>query len=74
MESRLQYDLITSNMQNVASKVSSTIIYAHLAGLSINTTKMANFIKYDYALYDKEHRKLIGNIRDKVNLSRNFKK
>ena len=74
MESRLQYDLITSNMQNVASKVSSTIIYAHLAGLSINTTKMANFIKYDYALYDKEHRKLIGNIRDKVNLSKKLQK
>ncbi|XOB62408.1 sensor histidine kinase [Campylobacterota bacterium DY0563] len=74
MESRLQYDLITSNMQNVASKVSSTIIYAHLSGLSINTAKMANFIKYDYALYDKQHRKLIGNIRDKIDLSKKLQK
>ncbi len=39
MESRSQYELITSNMQNVASKVSSAIIYAHMAGLSINTAK-----------------------------------
>ncbi|RXK08708.1 two-component sensor histidine kinase [Halarcobacter ebronensis] len=74
MESRLQYDLITSNMQNVASKVSSTIIYAHMAGLSINTAKMANFIKYDYALYDKEHRKLIGNIRESIDLSQRLQK
>ena len=74
MESRLQYDLITSNMQNVASKVSSTIIYAHMSGLSINTAKMANFIKYDYALYDKEHRKLIGNIRESIDLSQKLQK
>jgi len=62
MESKLQYDLITSNMQNVASKVSSSIIYAHMANLTIDTTKLTNFIKYEYALYDKQHAKLIGNL------------
>jgi two-component system OmpR family sensor kinase len=62
MESKLQYDLITSNMQNVASKVSSSIIYAHMANLTIDTTKLADFIKYEYALYDKQHEKLIGNL------------
>lgn len=62
MESKLQYDLITSNMQNVASKVSSSIIYAHMANLTIDTTKLANFIKYEYALYDKNHSKLVGNL------------
>lgn len=74
MESRSQYELITSNMQNVASKVSSAIIYAHMAGLSINTAKMANFIKYDYALFDKEHRKLIGNIKNRIDLSKKLQK
>ncbi len=74
MESKLQYDLITSNMQNVASKVSSSIIYAHMANLTINTTKMANYIKYDYALYDKKHRKLAGNIRDKIDLSKKIQR
>ena len=74
MESKSQYELITSNMQNVASKVSSAIIYAHMAGLSINTANMANFIKYDYALYDKDHNKLIGNINETIDLSKNLQK
>ncbi len=74
MESRLQYDLITSNMQNVASKVSSSIIYAHLAGMTIDTARMANYIKYDYALYDIKHRRLVGNIKDKIDLSKKIQK
>lgn len=55
-------------MQNVASKVSSSIIYAHMAKLNINTTKLSNFIKYDYALYDKDHNRVAGNIDDRINL------
>ena len=74
MESRLQYDLITSNMQNVSSKVSSSIVYAHLAGMTIDTAKMANYIKYDYALYDKNHRRLVGNINDRIDLSKRIQK
>ena len=74
MESRLQYDLITSNMQNVASKVSSSIIYAHMANLGIDTAKMADVIKYDYGLYDKNHKKLIGNINDNLDFSRKIQK
>ncbi len=61
-------------MQNVASKVSSSIIYAHLAGMTIDTAKMANYIKYDYALYDKHHRRLAGNIKDEIDLSKNIQK
>ncbi len=74
MESKLQYDLMSSNMQNVASKVSSSIIYAHLAGMTIDTAKMAKYIKYDYALYDIKHRKLVGNIEDKIDLSKKIQK
>ncbi|WP_174247181.1 HAMP domain-containing sensor histidine kinase [Arcobacter sp. LA11] len=74
IESKLHYDLITSNMQNVASKVSSSIIYAHMSELTINTTKLAKFIKYDYALYDKNHRRLAGNIDDRINLGERLQK
>ncbi len=35
---------------------------------------MANFIKYDYALFDKEHRKLIGNIKNRIDLSKKLQK
>lgn len=74
IESKLHYDLITSNMQNVASKVSSSIIYAHMAELTINTTKLGKYIKYDYALYDKNHRRLAGNIDEKINLAERLQK
>jgi len=74
MESRLQYDLITSNMQNVASKVSSSIIYAHMAEMTIDTAKMANFIKYDYALYDKAHKKIVGNILEDIDITKKIQK
>ena len=74
IESKLQYDLVTSNMQNVASKISASIIYAHMSNLTINTTKLASFIEYDYALYDKEHKKLAGNIKDKVDLTKRIQK
>jgi len=74
IESKLHYDLITSNMQNVASKVSSSIIYADMSELTINTTKLAKFIKYDYALYDKNHRRLAGNIDDRINLGERLQK
>lgn len=78
MESKLQYDLITSNMKNISSKVSSSIIYAHMSGLTINTTKLTDFIKYEYALYDKNHKKLIGNLLiskgEKIDLSKKLQK
>lgn len=61
-------------MQNVASKVSSSIIYAHMSGLNINTTKLANFIQYDYALYDEKHTRLAGNIEDNINLQERIQK
>ena len=61
-------------MQNVASKVSSSIIYADMAKLNINTTKLAKFIKYDYALYDEKHIRVAGNIDDRVNLRERIQK
>ena len=37
-----------------------------LSTMTINTTKMANYIKYDYALYNKEHEKIAGNITSNI--------
>ncbi len=61
-------------MQNVASEISASIIYAHMSKRTINTTKLAKYIKYDYALYDKQHRKLAGNINHKINLENRLQK
>lgn len=74
IESKLQYDLLTSNMKNVASKISSSIIYAHMSDLTINTTKLASYIKYDYALYNKNHVKVAGNINESIDLTKKIQK
>jgi len=56
-------------MQNIASKISANIIYADMSNLAIDTTKISNTIQYKYALYDKNHKKLAGNISVDVDLN-----
>lgn len=57
-------------MQNIASKISASIIYAHLSGQTINTTNIAKSIEYDYALYDINHIKLAGTINHSFTLTK----
>jgi two-component system OmpR family sensor kinase len=73
-EAKLHYDLVTSNMQNVASKISASIIYAHLSGQTIDTTNIAKSIEYDYGLYDINHIKIAGNINHSFTLSQRVQK
>jgi len=61
-------------MQNVASKISANIIYAHLSGLTVNTAKIAQTIEYDYGLYDINHVKLVGTINHNFTLSQKIQK
>jgi two-component system OmpR family sensor kinase len=61
-------------MQNVASKISASIIYAHLSGQTIDTTNIAKSIEYDYGLYDINHIKIAGNINHSFTLSQRVQK
>lgn len=45
-----------------------------MSELTINTTKLSNYIEYDYALYNKKHIKLAGNINEKIDLSKKIQK
>lgn len=77
MESNLYYDLITSNMKNVASKISSTIIYAHMTNQDISPEKIKKNIDFDFALYDVNHKRLVGdinNIEKKIDFRKNIQK
>lgn len=69
IESKLNYDLITSNMQNVASKLSSTIVYAQMSGKTINTKKLSEDLKFKFGLYNQYHEQLAGNMTDKININ-----
>lgn len=57
-------------MQNIASKISANIIYADMSNLAIDTAKISNTIQYKYALYDKNHKKLAGNIDVDININK----
>ncbi|NVJ53113.1 MAG: HAMP domain-containing histidine kinase [Campylobacteraceae bacterium] len=74
IEYKLYYDLVSSNMQSIASKISANIIYADMSNLSIDTTKITNTIHYRYALYNKKHEKLAGNITTKIDVSKRMQR
>lgn len=73
VESNLYYDLITSNMKNVAAKISSTIIYAQMTNQKISPEKIRENIEFDFALYDHSYKKLVGNIPEKIDFSKKIK-
>ena len=61
-------------MQNVASKISANIIYADMSKLAIDTSKISNSIQYKYALYDKDHKKIAGNIDVEIDTKKAIQK
>ncbi|AXH08515.1 two-component sensor histidine kinase [Malaciobacter halophilus] len=73
VESNLYYDLITSNMKSVASKISSTIIYAHMTNQKINPEKIRKNIDFDFALYNHKFKRLVGNIEDDIDFTKKIK-
>ncbi len=73
VESNLYYDLITSNMKNVAAKISSTIIYAQMTNQKISPEKIRENIEFDFALYDHSYKKLVGNIPEEIDFSKKIK-
>lgn len=74
IESKLNYDLITSNMQNVASKISATLVYAQMSGHTLNTKKLAQDLEFKFALYNQFKEKLAGNMDEKVNTNLRIQK
>ncbi|RXJ86043.1 HAMP domain-containing sensor histidine kinase [Arcobacter sp. CECT 8985] len=74
MESNLYYDLITSNMKSVASKISSTIIYAQMTNQKISPERIKKNIDFDFALYNLDQKKIVGNIKVKIDFSKKIQK
>lgn len=68
-EQRLIFDLTKSNMQNVASRISSQIIFAHMTDSRFNVDELNAYPKYGISLYDKQKKKIIGDINEKLDFS-----
>ncbi len=68
-EQRLMFDLSKSNMQNIASKISSRIIFAHMTNSKFNTAELTSYPTYSIALYDNQQKKILGEINEKIDFN-----
>ena len=73
-EKRLYFDLVKSNMENVASQLSSKVIYAHMTNTKFNISNINNLDNYKLAFYNKDKKKILGNLEKEVDLSKNISK
>ncbi len=69
-EKRLYFDLVKSNMENVASLLSSKIIYAHMTNTKFNISNITELNNYKIAFYDKNKKKILGNLNKKIDFSK----
>ena len=61
-EQKLLSDLSRSNMQNVASKISSQIIFAHMSDSTFHPRTLNVYKEYKIGLFDKVGNKLAGDL------------
>lgn len=68
-EQRLYLDLTKSNMQNLASKISSKIIYSHMSGTAFNKEEVLTLKSYKLSFYNDKKEKLFGNLDENIDFS-----
>lgn len=71
-EHRLYLDLTKSNMQNLASKISSRIIYSHMSGEPLDKINLLNLKSYKISLYNDKKEKTFGNLNENIDFSQNI--
>lgn len=69
-EKRLYFDLTKSNMQNLASKISSKIIYAHMSGTKFDEKEFSKLQSYKISYYSDKKREISGNLEKRVDFSK----
>jgi two-component system OmpR family sensor kinase len=73
-EKRLYTDLTKSNMQNIASEISSKIILAHMTDASFDMSNLLNNDNYKLSFYNNNKEKVFGNLENKLDFSKSFTK
>jgi two-component system OmpR family sensor kinase len=69
-EKKLYFDLTKNKMQNVVSNISSQIILSHMTNKQLNRNKFLNKNEYKISFYDKNKKKIFGNLKDEVDFSK----
>ena len=65
LQYKLRYDLSIANMQNQASKISSSIVHAHMQNKTLDIKSIYPNNNLKFALYDKKEHLLYGYIKNK---------
>lgn len=69
-EQKLYYDLTKSKMQNIASLISSKIIYAHMSNTTLDIKDYIDNKEYKIGFYDKNKKKIFGNLNDNLDFNK----
>jgi two-component system, OmpR family, sensor kinase len=71
-EKTLYFDLTKSNMQNIASKISSKIIFSHMTNTSLDSGDLLKSKEYKISFYNEKKEKIFGNLSDKIDFSKDL--
>ena len=71
-QQKLYFDLTKSRMQNIASKIASKIIVAHMNGSKVDITGDFESKDYKLAFYNNSGKKVYGNIDKKIDLKKDI--
>ena len=71
-ERTLYFDLTKSNMQNVASKISSQIIFSHMSNTPFDNSKLLETNDYKISFYNAKKEKIFGNLDDNIDFSKDL--
>jgi len=71
-EQRLYLDLTKSNMQTLASKISSRIIYSHMSGASFDKEEILKLKSYKISFYDDKKVKMFGNLDEEIDFTKSI--
>jgi two-component system OmpR family sensor kinase len=71
-EKRLYFDLIKSNMQNIASDISSKIILAHMTNSNLRTDNLLDTQMYKLSFYNEKKEKIFGNLDHEIDFTKNI--
>lgn len=71
-EKRLYSDLTKSNMQNIASDISSKIILSHMTDTVFDKSNLLTNDDYKLAFYNNKKEKVYGNIDEKLDLDKSL--
>ncbi len=73
-ERRLYFDLTKSKMQNITSKISAKIVYAHMTNSPLEKNSLLKSSEYKLALYNINKEKIFGDLEDKIDFSKTYVK